>query len=183
MKIKKFKEDNNLKISNHQKGPRELSKKELEFCQHYINTGSAKEAAVLAGFKTCPERKGAELLLENKISEKIKSMYIEKRQNLMFRAISGYERLAFGSISDSIKLLFSENLKPEDLNKMDLFNIAEIKKPKDGAMEIKFFDRLRALEKLEQIEVTNHSEKEPFYFVLEQSIKSLHDSEKKPMED
>lgn len=172
-----------MKISNRQKSPRELSKKELEFCHHYINTGSAKEAAVLAGFKTCPERKGAELLLEKKISEKIKNMYIEKRQNLMFRAISGYERLAFGSISDSIKLLFSENLKPEDLNKMDLFNIAEIKKPKDGAMEIKFFDRLRALEKLEQIEVAGHTEKEPFYFVLEQSIKSLQDSEKKPTED
>ena len=35
------------------------------------------------------------------------------------------------------------------LGQMDLFMISEIKRPKDGAMEIKFFDRLKALEKLE----------------------------------
>ena len=32
---------------------------------------------------------------------------------------------------------------------MDLFLVSEIKRPKDGSMEIKFFDRLKALEKLE----------------------------------
>ena len=31
---------------------------------------------------------------------------------------------------------------------MDLFLVSEIKRPKDGSMEIKFFDRLKALEKL-----------------------------------
>ena len=45
---------------------------------------------------------------------------------------------------------------------MDLFLVSEIKRPKDGSMEIKFFDRLKALEKL-----TDDSEKEdratPFY--------------------
>ena len=33
---------------------------------------------------------------------------------------------------------------------MDLYCISEIKRPKDGSMEIKFFDRLKALEKLTQ---------------------------------
>ncbi len=167
-----------MKISKEPRERKELSKKELAFCHHYIVTGSTKEAATLAGFKTMPEKKGAELLLKKKISEKIESMYAEKRKNLMYRATSGYERLAFGSISDSIKLLFSESLRPEDLDKMDLFNIAEIKKPKDGAMEIKFFDRLRALEKLEEMETSTHAEKEPFYFALEQSMKNLGDSGK-----
>ena len=36
------------------------------------------------------------------------------------------------------------------LRNMDLFLVSEIKKPRDGNMEIKFFDRLKALEKLEQ---------------------------------
>lgn len=34
---------------------------------------------------------------------------------------------------------------------MDLFNISEIKRKKGGDIEIKFFDRLKALEKLQQL--------------------------------
>ena len=48
----------------------------------------------------------------------------------------------------AISLLFMENPSVDKLKTMDLFSVAEIKRPKDGAMEIKFFDRLKALEKL-----------------------------------
>ena len=48
-----------------------------------------------------------------------------------------------------------ENPSREQLEHMDLFLVSEIKRPKDGSMEIKFFDRLKALEKL-----TDDSEKE-----------------------
>lgn len=34
---------------------------------------------------------------------------------------------------------------------MDFFNISEIKRKKGGDIEIKFFDRLKALEKLQQL--------------------------------
>nr|DAM77050.1 MAG TPA: Terminase small subunit [Caudoviricetes sp.] len=170
-------------VSSKGKSSKELNKKELMFCHYYINTGDSKEAAVRAGYKTFPNKKGTELLLDKRISERIESMYREKRKNLVYRATSGYERLAFGSISDSIKLLFSENLRPEDLEKMDLFNISEIKKPKDGAMEIKFFDRLRALEKLEQIDVSMNDTKEPFYYALEEGMKKLSNSKNDPLED
>ncbi len=162
---------------------RELNQKEILFCHYYIETGNSKEAAILAGYKTHPERKGAELLADNKITKKIEALYIEKKKNLMYKATSGYERLAFGNISDSIKLLFYENFNPKELDKMDLFNISEIKKPKDGAMEIKFFDRIRALEKLEQINLNSHSEKEPFYYALERSMKNLKYSENHSAED
>lgn len=157
---------------------KELTKKELIFCQNYINTGNAAEAARFAGYKVMPHQKASELLLKRKIKEKIESMYKEKRKNLSYCATIGYERLAFGSISDSIKLLFSENLRPEDLDKMDLFNISEIKKPKEGAMEIKFFDRIRALEKLEQINNDNFQNKDPFYRALEESVKKFSNSGK-----
>ena len=63
------------------------------------------------------------------------------------RACLGYERLALGKVTDAIKLLYCENLSDDEIEKLDLTNISEIKKPKDGAMEIKFFDRLKALEK------------------------------------
>ena len=64
------------------------------------------------------------------------------------RALLGYERLAFGSTADAFRLLMSSAQDAPDVGLLDLFNVAEIKKPKDGAMEIKFFDRLKALEQL-----------------------------------
>mgnify|MGYP006932865294 CR=1 FL=1 len=54
-------------------------------------------------------------------------------------------------ISSVDELIFSKEPGEAELGSMDLFMISEIKKPKDGSLEIKFFDRLKALEKLEQI--------------------------------
>ena len=56
--------------------------------------------------------------------------------------------MAFGGVSDALRLLYTECPTEKELNEMDLFMISEIKKPKDGMLEIKFFDRLKALEKL-----------------------------------
>lgn len=159
-----------------------LTAKELTFCHQYIKTGNPTEAARLSGYRGNLEKKGTELLSKHEIYESIEKIFKEKKKDLMYKAITGYERLAFGNISDCVKLLFSENIKPADLDKMDLFNISEIKKPKDGAMEIKFFDRLRALEKLEQIDMEQKSDKEPFYTVLEKGMQKLKNSEKSPIE-
>ena len=61
----------------------------------------------------------------------------------------GLRRLAFGEIHDAVLLLFADESEIlEKLGELDLFNISEIKRPKGGGMEIKFFDRIRALEKL-----------------------------------
>ena len=67
------------------------------------------------------------------------------------RALIGYERLAFGSTADAFALLMSGGDETPDVSRLDLFNVAEIKRPKDGAMESKFFDRLKALEQLANI--------------------------------
>lgn len=66
------------------------------------------------------------------------------------RVLLGYERLAFGSTADAFRLIMGSECASAAEN-MDLFNVAEVKKPKDGAMEIKFFDRIKALEHLEQV--------------------------------
>lgn len=47
--------------------------------------------------------------------------------------------------------MFFENATDNEIDCMDLFNISEIKKKKGGDIEIKFFDRLKALEKLERL--------------------------------
>jgi len=64
----------------------------------------------------------------------------------------GYRRLAFGSIADALRLLTAESPPmPEELERMDFFNVSDIKCPKNGGLEIKFFDRLKALDKLAEL--------------------------------
>ena len=75
------------------------------------------------------------------------SRLTEQREKMFARLASlGYQRLAFGNISDAVSLLYIERPTAEQLKAMDLFMISEIKKPKDGMLEIKFFDRLKKLE-------------------------------------
>ncbi|MDE6149040.1 MAG: terminase small subunit, partial [Ruminococcus sp.] len=62
--------------------------------------------------------------------------------------ISGLERLAFGSTNDAVSLIFAEDVTPAKIRQADLYNVSEIKKIKGGGVEIKFFDRQKAMEKL-----------------------------------
>ncbi|MGN0532942.1 MAG: terminase small subunit [Eubacterium sp.] len=87
----------------------------------------------------------------------------------------GLRRLAFGEIKDAVALLFEsdENILAS-LDSLDLFNVSEIKRPKGGGMEIKFFDRLKALEKLREV-VSSETDGSPasFYEALERSSARL----------
>lgn len=95
------------------------------------------------------------------------------------KAREGYEKLAFGGVSDAIRLLYDEHPEPGKLAEMDFFNIAEIRRPKDGSMEIKFFDRLRALEKLEELE-TGKQDGSALFQAMEESARALSQSVKPP---
>ena len=56
------------------------------------------------------------------------------------------------------------------LPSLDLFNVSEIKRPKGGGMEIKFFDRLKAIDKLRELAVEqDNKEKTSFFDALEKS--------------
>ncbi len=157
---------------------RRLTKKERNFCYYYINTGNVKEASMLSGLQSNSEQDSISLLSDEAIKEEIQNLYEDKKKNLLYKACIGYERLAFGNITDAVKLIYSDKLDDKTLEEMDLFNISEIKKPKDGAMEIKFFDRIKALEKLEQVDVGQRNDINPFYYALEKGIESLNKTEK-----
>ncbi len=60
---------------------------------------------------------------------------------------SGYEKLAYGKVNDAVQLMFRDGLTPRELKKLDLYSVAEMKQTKDG-LEIKFYDRMKALEAL-----------------------------------
>ena len=66
--------------------------------------------------------------------------------------------------------------RERELEEMELLNISEIKRPKGGGMEIKFFDRLKALEKLQETDAGGReSEGAAFYAALEKGAAALKD--------
>lgn len=133
-----------------QKSEKALTEKQRAFCAAFACTGDFGRAAKQAGYLTRPARRGAALLCSEAVREEIER--IARLHGKVFANLAqlGYRRLAFGGTADAVSLLYRDNPTAEELSELDLFRVAEIKKPKDGSIEIKFFDRLKALEKLEQ---------------------------------
>ncbi|MDQ5983835.1 MAG: hypothetical protein RUMPE_00864 [Eubacteriales bacterium SKADARSKE-1] len=142
---------------------KKLKTKEKQFCFNYVNTGNVEESAIKAGYKSAPLLTGNKFFDRDDINLEIERLYNMKKKNFLYRACSGYERLAFGSIADAIRLIYSEDFDTKTIDEMDLFNVLEIKKLKDGAIEIKFFDRIRALEKLQQMDFAQQKQSFSFY--------------------
>lgn len=126
-----------------------LTKQEKQFCCHYVSSGNSAQAAVLAGCSENPETWGEALLCREDIADEISRLLSIRKKTVSSMAVTGYKKLAFGGIGDAVSLLYMDNPDGERLKTMDLYCISEIRRPKDGSMEIKFFDRLKALEKLE----------------------------------
>lgn len=150
-----------------------LTKKERLFCRCYVSCGNAGQAAEKAGFPF--EQTGEELLCREDIMREVGRLFRRKKTIRNDRAMCGYERIAFANSADAVKLLFMEDPCAREIEKLDLFNVAEIKKPKDGAMEIKFFDRLRALEKLSGGQ-NGEEDAVPFYLALERGARALEEN-------
>lgn len=121
-----------------------LTKKEKEFCRYFISSKNSRDAASKAGF-VFPELAGIRLLEKKEIKDEISSLINEQERYV--DAADGLRRIAFGSVSDAVKLAFSSG-DMTDLDKLDLFSVSEIKIPKGGGMELKFYDRIKALEAL-----------------------------------
>ena len=95
-----------------------------------------------------------------------------KKKSAKEEVREGLRRLAFGEIKDAVTLLFAdENEIMEKLPDLDLFCVSEIKRPKGGGMEIKFFDRIKALERLRDTEHDAPVQPLSFYKALEEGAK------------
>lgn len=124
------------------------------FCCNYVTLGSAEEAALKAGFpRENALTAGIELLKRKECQDTI--AFIRGILSDSGSVISGLKRLAFGSCTDAVYLVFADELPPaEAIEKLDLFNVSEIKRVKGGGVEVKLFDRMKALEKLFELEST-----------------------------
>lgn len=142
-----------------------LRKKDKKFCVYMSQGRSPVEAAKLCGYKNI--RQALLLLERSDIADEITQLVQQRKQLMKSLACAGFERIAFGSANDCVRLVMDGNLSSEEINNLDLYMISEIKKPKDGAIEIKFADRLKALEKLSMS--TDEESHLPFYEALEKS--------------
>lgn len=152
---------------------KKLTGREELFCRLYVSCRNAREAAFKAGYKVCPEITSRKLLAKSYVRETIDRM----KKEIVFTSEevkAGLHRIAFASSADAVKLLLCEGYENLDIEELDLFNVAEIKRPKGGGLEIKFFDRIKALEKLGDLsDVTQDNSAVPFYEALEKSAASL----------
>ena len=126
-----------------------LSAKEILFCTYYALNRCAREAAAKSGYRF-PERSAMRLLQRDEINAYIARIDRERAHGCE-DVIAGYARLAFGCVSDAVRLLLREDWDEAALDGLDLFLVSDIKRPKGGGLEIKFFDRLKALEHLEAL--------------------------------
>lgn len=149
-----------------------MRENEKLFCEYFAQYGDFIRAAYLAGYEN-PKRAGPQLLCRTDIRRKINSICETLIKGSQARACLGYERLAFGSIADAVKLLYSENPTDEEIAGLDLMSVAEIKKPKDGAMEIKFFDRLKALEKLAEFDKESSKKSSSLFEAIKNGARAL----------
>lgn len=154
-----------------------LKEKEKLFCTYFSELRNARSAAAKAGYGILTQRNAAKLMNRKDIQKEIEKLD-EAKSLVEQEVISGYRQLAFGSVADALKLVCSE-VEPKgiEIEALDLFNISEIKKPKGGGIEIKFFDRLKALEHLEALSKKDSGNDSalPFYQALEKSAEALKD--------
>ena len=151
-----------------------LKEKEKLFCSYFCESRNARNAAAKAGYGILTHRSAVKLLAREEIRKEIERI---DRTRLVSaeEVISGYRQLAFGSVADALKLVYYDE-QPDRyaLETLDLFNVSEIKKPKGGGIEIKFFDRLKALEHLEALSRGKNDDSAlPFYLALEKSAAAL----------
>lgn len=74
---------------------------------------------------------------------------MRRKKTDMELVTEGLRQLAFGNVNDAVRLAFAEEMPTaEMLAGMNLFNVSEIKRDKGGGVEVRFFDRLKALERL-----------------------------------
>ena len=128
-------------------GKEGVSARERLFCWQLASCGSAEEAAEKAGFEK-PAEQAVKLLMRVEIRRECRRAALELA-DLPGVALRGLERLAFGSAADAVGLVFrDEDAYEARLSGLDLFCVSEIKRPKGGGLEVKLYDRQRALEAL-----------------------------------
>ena len=157
------------------KNSKKLSAKEELFCLYFAGSRDPRGSAARAGYSLSPERAAAKLLSGVAVRKRIEELQNQRSANLA-EVTEGYRKLAFGSVADAVSLMLCDELPDKaTLETLDLSMVSDIKRPKGGGLEIKFFDRLKALDRLCEISSAVQSKSSSdFLSALENSAKALH---------
>ena len=126
-----------------------LSEKEILFCRYYANSYNSKESAIKAGFNIKKAEKTAQKLLSKKqiiccLKRMEKKFQKDKIINI---AITALQKIIFYRPNDAVAVIKNiNNLSEYDIENLDLFQLSEVKKLKDGSFEFKFIDKIKAIE-------------------------------------
>ena len=140
--------------------PGTISTKEKRFCEIYAAVGDAVQAAQAAGYEQ-PEKAGVNLLSRDEINAEISRLYEKRLKNARQKAYAGYERIASGNVNHAVRLVCDGEAFGRSAEGYALF---------------KFFDRLKALEKLEQYGQEGEKGPADFYQALVGGMEKLSDT-------
>lgn len=120
------------------------------FCCFYAKLCNITEAARRAGFPhDSAYEAGLKTLTMPAYRRLVQRLGAQSPLSPQQLVQAGLERLAFGSANDAVYLICAEELPaPAQLAALDLYNVSELKRIKGGGLEVKFFDRQRALERI-----------------------------------
>lgn len=134
------------------------------FARMFVRLRCGSETAVKLGVAPKDaQAQSARMLASASVKRAIKKLDKDDEQTLAY-VKTGLSRLAFGQVNDVAALVFAEQPDPELIAQADLFNVSELKRVKGGGVEVKFFDRQKALEKLFELdpELREQSKAEQF---------------------
>jgi len=139
-----------------------LTKRQIEFCLFYLESFNAKKAAIKAGLakKNDAENAGMLVLLDENIKKAIQVLSECKKHAEMSDVLDMYSRIAYADCKDFISMVKNEKgewVSEIDLEKIDGQIVEEISALKDG-VKVKFYDKMKALEKMEKILGENRQE-------------------------
>ncbi len=126
------------------------------FAVKFAECGNCYEAAVFAGAARGIEAAvtGLALLTNSAVRKRISAV---RNKMVSCPAEQGLRRIAYGRNNDAFRLAFAETVTDELIEQSDLYGVSEIKVNKNG-VEIKFHDRMKALELLNEIEKESRDE-------------------------
>ena len=130
---------------------RTIQPQERCFCIWYAMLCNIQEAALHAGYSQEEALERGVLLLQRDDCRELIHCVLEtlSLRSSAAQVMAGLERLAFGSCNDAVRLIFAaDSLQPAELAKLDLFCVTEVKRDKNGGVEVKFCDRQEPMEQI-----------------------------------
>jgi len=139
------------------------SEQQKQFCRAYLRTMDPQRAAGEIG-----RGDGYALLREHTVQGRLEKMRESLHgQILREDAVRRLCELAFGRANDAVALALSDGAARPDIEGLDLSAVAEFKVTDKGGVELKFLDRVRALEALCSLLGESAGSADEFYQALE----------------